>query len=190
MKRIRKVFQDRDRMTRGLILMNVVIYFLMRYTQVETNQDYLDWGANFGPLVWAGEYWRLFTSLFLHFNFLHILMNMLALYNLGPIIEMALGPFQMLSLYLVSGVAGSVMSAYWHQDALSLGASGAIFGLLGAFTSLILQKKLVSSAPGHNPLSSAFKTIALNIAISLIPGIDMSAHMGGLIAGFALAFIF
>lgn len=168
---------------------NIIIFLWMWKEGVDTEREYLEWGANFSPFVNQGEYWRLFTSMFIHFGLLHIVMNMLALASLGPLVEMVLGFNKTLFVYLLSGLSGSLASVAFNPLAISAGASGAIFGLFGAFIALLLRRRLVSRVPGHKPLRSALKVLALNVLISLLPQIDFAAHMGGLFMGFLLTLI-
>lgn len=127
--------------------------------------------------------WRMLTALFLHGSFLHILFNMYSLLIFGPILERALGRWRFLALYLLSGLGGSVAVLFLSPGAFVLGASGAIFGLLGAF--FVIQRKL-----GGNSLQLMI-VIGLNLVIGfVIPNIAWQAHIGGLVVGGIVAFVF
>ena len=119
--------------TLGVILVNVVAFILMALTGasfMDPSADSLTaWGANYGPLTLNGQSWRMFTSLFLHFGLIHLLMNMIVLANIGPFIESLSGSTAFATLYLVAGLGGSAASLAWHPWTVSAGASGAIFGL-------------------------------------------------------------
>ena len=129
------------------------------------------------------QYYRLFTSMFLHYSLLHIGFNMLVLWMLGPQIESALGHVRFAVLYLVAGLGGSVAS-FWFSDVnvAAAGASGAIFGLMGAY--LVVGRKLGAD------VSQVLVLIAINVVIGfVIPNTDWRAHLGGLITGVLVAFV-
>jgi rhomboid protease GluP len=89
------------------------------------------WGSNFGPYTTDGEWWRLFTSVFIHFSIAHLVLNMIALVMFGPLVERLYGSVNYLLIYLLAGIAGSLASLSWRPEINSAGASGAIFGILG-----------------------------------------------------------
>jgi membrane associated rhomboid family serine protease len=127
--------------------------------------------------------WRMLTALFLHGSFLHILFNMYSLLIFGPILEHALGRWRFLALYLLSGLGGSIAVLLIAPGIAVVGASGAIFGLLGAF--FVIQRKL-----GGNSLQLVI-VIGLNLVIGfVIPSIAWQAHVGGLVVGGLVAFVF
>ncbi len=123
-----------------------------------------------------GEYYRMVTSMFLHYGLLHLLVNMWALWVLGRTLEGVLGPVRFLALYLAGGLGGSV-SVFLFADphSASAGASGAIFGLFAAL--FIVLKRL------GRDTSSIIPILILNLAISFVPGISLAAHLGGLVTG-------
>lgn len=134
--------------------------------------------ALFGPAVAEGEWYRLLTSAFLHASLFHIGGNMLLLYFLGRILEPAIGTPRFLAIYFVSLFAGSLGALIFTPDGLSLGASGAVFGVLGAGFVIARGRGVESLA------SSIGFLIVLNLAISFgVPGISVGAHIGGLVAG-------
>jgi membrane associated rhomboid family serine protease len=136
--------------------------------------------ALFGPAVDHGDWWRLITSAFLHGSVLHILFNMLALWWLGAPVELAIGRVRYLGLYLVSGLAGAAGALIANPNAITVGASGAIFGLLGA--GLILEWQATGSLAGNYLM-----LIVINLAISFaVPGISIGGHLGGLIGGIVI----
>ncbi|MEU1089037.1 rhomboid family intramembrane serine protease [Streptomyces sp. NPDC005892] len=130
--------------------------------------------------VAEGQWYRLLTSVFLHEELLHIAFNMLGLWWLGGPLEAALGRLRFLALYLLSGLAGSAVT-YWMsaQNQGSLGASGAVFGLLGA--TVVLMRRM------NYDLRPALVILALNVLFSLRPGVAWQAHLGGLVAGTLIA---
>jgi membrane associated rhomboid family serine protease len=136
-----------------------------------------------GNAVSDGDWWRLVTAMFLHGSILHLLFNMLALYWLGTIIEQALGTPRFILVYFVSGLAGST-GALWFssQFAVTVGASGAIFGLIGAL--LILEYLATGSLMGQ-----AMVLILVNLALTFaVPGISIGGHIGGLVGGIAATY--
>ncbi|HSD60924.1 MAG TPA: rhomboid family intramembrane serine protease, partial [Burkholderiales bacterium] len=150
------------------------------------------WGANFAPLTAAGEWWRLPAAAFLHSGVLHLALNMWALWDAGRLVERLYGSVSFLLIYLAAGVAGSFASALWHPEGVvSIGASGAVFGVLGALGAFLAVQK--HSVPrrvvlGLRASVLTFMGYALLIGF-LVPGIDNAAHLGGMAAGFVLGAI-
>lgn len=174
--------------TPTLIVVNVVIFVAMLASGRSlspTPATVLAWGANFGPKTLHGEWWRLFTAMFLHFNILHIAFNMWALANLGQLMERLVGNLGFLLLYLVSGLLGSVASVAWNPEVMSAGASGAVFGVGGALLGfLLLQRESIPAAVLVPLRNSMLSFVGLNVVFGfLVPGIDNAAHLGGLAAG-------
>jgi membrane associated rhomboid family serine protease len=166
--------------TRILVALNVIVYLITVAQGAGLNDPggslFNKW-ALFGPLVDHGDWWRLITSAFLHASLLHIAFNMLALWWLGAPVEMALGRVRFLALYLVSGLAGAAGALVADPTAVTVGASGAIFGLLGA--GLILEWQATGSLAGNY-----LTLIVINLAISFaVPNISYGGHIGGLIGG-------
>jgi membrane associated rhomboid family serine protease len=182
-----RVSMDTSRITQVLIGLNVAVFLLgsavpnldLRFGNLALAQDGL--GGLIG--VANGQYYRLITAAFLHAGLLHILFNMFALAQLGPILEPALGRARFLALYLLSALGGSTMS-YWLSSPgqLGVGASGAIFGLFGAY--YIVVRRLGGET---GPI---VVLLVINGVISLTPGIDWRAHLGGLITGAVIAAAF
>jgi membrane associated rhomboid family serine protease len=131
-----------------------------------------------------GEWWRLLTSTVLHGGILHLLFNMYALYWLGPQLESSLGNLRFAALYVLSALGGSVAS-YWFSDlnTVSVGASGAIFGLITA--TIVIGRKM------RNDVSQLVVLLGINTVIGFVqPGIDWRAHFGGAVVGAAVAFLY
>ena len=163
----------------ALIAINVVAYLLTsgagfsgRSGSVFTN------GVLFGPSVADGDYWRLITSGFLHAGLLHLAFNMYFLYFLGTLLEPSIGKLRFGIIFLVSLFGGSFGALLFSPNAFTVGASGAVFGLLGAGI-------LAMRARGIDPMQSGLGvTLVLNLGITfLIPGISIGGHVGGLLAG-------
>lgn len=151
----------------------------------DTDSEVLvQFGSMYPPLVWEGQWWRLLSCTFLHVGFMHIAFNMFVLYQIGPAIERTYGIARFLVIYLVTGWTSSLMSLVW-SGSNSLGASGAIFGLAGAFLAISLRRRSYFDAFGSQMLIF----IGINIAIGFsgrFGNIDNFGHMGGLIGGFIL----
>jgi rhomboid protease GluP len=143
----------------------------------------VDMGALVPPLVAAGQWWRLLTSMFLHLSLVHIAFNAYALWLLGTLIEPSFGRVRFLLIFLISGFLGSVAS-YVYGEAGGVGASGAIFGLLGALVAYNLRRR--NSALAQAQLRWAATLLILNAVLALgIRQIDWRAHLGGFLAGLA-----
>jgi len=148
-------------------------------------------GTDYTPLTLSGQWWRLLTSTFLHFGLLHIALNMWALYVNGLVAERIFGSVRYLAIYLVAGVTGSVASLLWHPIVNGAGASGAIFGVLGALLAFFLLRKgglPVSVAKAQRASAGVFVVYSLLNGVRY-GGIDNAAHLGGLVGGFVMGLI-
>jgi len=151
----------------------------------------IHWGSNFGPLTLSGEWWRLFTCMFVHFGIFHIVFNMWVLWSLGRMTERMFGSLHFALLYMFAGLCGSVTSLWWHPNVNSAGASGAIFGVLGGLLAFVLNP---ASRVPPTIVASQRRSIVLFIAYNLVggmtaQGIDNAAHLGGLLGGFMMGWI-
>jgi membrane associated rhomboid family serine protease len=166
--------------TRALIGINVAVY-LLELAQGGTingvgSRIYAK-GVLFGPLVAQGDWWRLLTSAFLHYGPLHLGLNMYFLYLIGTPVEQYLGRARFLLLYLVSGLAGAAGALVFSPTSATVGASGAIFGILGGALVLERQRNYVLGG-------SAMGLIVINLVFSFVlPNISIGGHIGGLIGG-------
>lgn len=146
-------------------------------------------GAKVNVLIAMGEYWRLVTPMFLHIGVIHILVNSYALYVLGPEVEALFGRARFLSIYLLSGIAGNVMS-YAFTPNLSAGASTAIFGLVGAEMVFFYRQRETLGAFGQRRLLNILSIIAINLFIGVSSGaVDNFGHAGGFIGGVVLGWL-
>ncbi len=183
--------------TYGLMAVNIVVFVLTAISGVSIispkGGDLLPWGANFAPMTSDGQWWRLFTSMFLHFGIIHLAMNMFTLFYIGSQLEPMLGKTRYIVAYICAGLMGSMASLMWHSDgsAISAGASGAVFGIAGVFLALLLTN-LVPKAIRKSMLQSIGIFVAYNIFYGMRPnsGIDNAAHLGGLIGGMAIGFVY
>lgn len=157
----------------------IIMFILTRgSTDIET---LLKYGANNAYLTKSGEYYRLLSSMFIHIGLLHLLFNMYALYIVGPQVESFYGKFKYFLIYILSGVSGSILSITFSSNTVSAGASGAIFGLMGA---LLYFGFFYRNYLGSVIKSQIVPIIILNLVIGFsTSGIDNAAHIGGLIGG-------
>lgn len=142
-------------------------------------------GAGSGAKLASGDWWRLFSPAFLHANWMHVGMNMMALYALGPTMESILGRSRFVVLYLACAIGASLTTGYLNPDISSVGASGAVWGLMGAMLGLAWRPNGMLPAPVVARLRKSMWTpLLINAGISFLPGIDMWGHFGGGAAGF------
>jgi membrane associated rhomboid family serine protease len=174
------------KITKALVAINVAVYVAELATGGGVNGTgstiYLK-GVLFGPLLEQGEWWRLVTAAFLHYGPIHLLLNMVALYWFGSLLEERIGSGRYLLLYLVSGISGSAGALLWSGGFLTptVGASGAIFGILGAGLVLERQRDYVFGG-------SALGVIVINFVFTFsISGISKGGHIGGLVGGIICA---
>lgn len=178
--------------TTTIVGLNIVVFLAMVFTGVSpstpTSQQIIKWGANAGRETLTGQYWRLLTSTFVHIGILHITFNMWCLWDLGQLAERIFRKASYVGIYLLSGLAGSIASLWRHPFGVSAGASGAIFGVAGALiTALYLGKLPVPKLALTRTLKSLLFFAGFNLLIGqALPGIDNSAHLGGLAMGLAL----
>jgi hypothetical protein len=144
----------------------------------------LDWKK----VVQGNEKWRLITAMWLHAGIIHLVMNMFDVIIFGIRLEQQFGFIRIGLIYLISGFGGSILSALFLQKSISVGASGALLGLMGAMLSELLTNWTIYKSKLCALLSFLF-IIAINLAIGLLPWVDNFAHIGGLLTGFCLGFI-
>jgi rhomboid protease GluP len=200
----REIYEFRQRLlaatprvfvTHALVGINVAVLVWMAVHGVSLMRpqahELLAHGANFGPKTTAGEWWRLATSMFLHVGLIHLLVNMWALWNLGPILERFVGNAGFAILYGLAGLGGGLASVAFNPDVVSAGASGAIFGLMGAIVGFVLPRRdSVPSPVFWGMLYNGGLCIAINLVIGLaFPFIDNAAHLGGLATGFVCGLV-
>ena len=145
------------------------------------------YGANFGPYTLSGEWWRLLTYMFLHGGAMHIFFNMWCLWDLGRLCESLYGRWTFAAIYLITGVAGGLASIAWNPRVLSVGASGAIFGLAGALiASFYLGEFSLPRVAISGTLRSLVIFAVFNLGFGLFGAIDNACHIGGLVSGLIL----
>ena len=176
-------------LTYTIIGINILLYMVSAFLGSNIidmdMQTLVDMGALYGPLVvLKGEWWRLFTAMFLHGGMTHILMNMFSLYLIGRGMEMYFRPKSYVTIYLFSGLLGGLASLYMHPNSVGIGASGAIFGVFGALAGFFLAHRDKIREQSKAFMKDFGVVLGLNLVLGLsIPSIDVSAHIGGLIVG-------
>lgn len=175
-----------------LIYINIIVFAIMVIIGLGFisfhGADLLTWGANYRPLVTEGQWWRLVTSTFLHGGIMHLLANMYGLLFVGIFLEPLLGWKKYLLAYLLTGILASLASVLWYDATVSVGASGAIFGLYGIFIAFLLTK-IYEPDLAKSFLVSTMIFVGYNLLMGLAGGIDNAAHIGGLLSGFLIGLI-
>jgi rhomboid protease GluP len=189
------ILKDKPFITLGLIGINIVMYIITAYLSFVYakgsifNSDInvlILLGAKVNDLIAGGEYFRLVSSMFLHGGLMHLGVNMYSLYAIGPMVERVYGKKKYLAIYFFAGICSSIFS-YSFSSSVSIGASGAIFGLLGAVLVFAIKSK---GKTGIGFIKSILSVILINIIIGItLPNIDNFAHMGGLIGGVIISFL-
>jgi len=173
--------------TYGLMAITILIYGLQLLTNLTLGYDLpARLGLKANELILAGQYWRLVTPMFLHGSILHIGFNMYALYILGRRVERYFGSYRFLGLYFIAGITGNIFS-FFFTTSPSLGASTAIFGILGAEGVFIYQHRKLFGEQSRVALWQIIQIAAINLLIGLTPGIDNWGHVGGLVGGVIFA---
>lgn len=177
-----------------LIGVNVLIFILMLCTGVSFFEpdvpSMIAWGANSTITTLDGQWWRLLSNCFLHFGFIHLLLNMYALFYVGLLLEPFLGKVKFIVAYLLTGIAASLLSLWWHDYTVSAGASGAIFGLYGVFLALLCSNQIERSMRTGLLINIGIFVIYNLVYGNLKSGIDNAAHVGGLLSGLLIGFIY
>ena len=181
--------------TNAIIAVNVVVYLILALlsgsiTDISQNALILAGAQNTTLIQLTGEYWRIFTAMFLHFNLPHIGLNMLSLFFIGRAVEVFYGKGRYLIIYLASGIVGGIVTFFLLPDALAAGASGAIFGVFGALGVFYLVNRRALGTFGQGAIGNWLFWLALNLVWGLSdPNIGIVDHIGGLVAGMLLAFL-
>ncbi|WP_081895263.1 rhomboid family intramembrane serine protease [Mesoaciditoga lauensis] len=177
--------------TVSIILINFVILVSIELLGGPTIYNLLKFGGQWGPLVANGEWYRVVTAMFVHAGWLHLLFNMYALYYLGLLVEGIYGSSKFLFVYFITGVVGNLLSQVFYFSVPSVGASGAIFGLVGLLLSATYFRKDFPSVLRRSLLVSLVPMVIFNIAYGFIPGTDINnaAHLGGFATGLFLGYL-
>src|SRR6267378_2047405 len=179
--------------TKAIFGINVAVFLGMLFAGVSildspAGQDLVHWGANFGPYTLSGQWWRLLTCVFVHGSLLHIAFNMWCLWDLGSLAESLYGHWTFAAIYLLAGIGGSLGSVIWNPNVLSVGASGAIFGIAGA---LIASFYLGEFSLPRSAITGTLRSVVMFVGYNLFFGAiiahtDNAAHIGGLLMGLLL----
>ena len=183
-KKMEKIFSSKKPVITYTIIALCIIMFIISGGGFNIESLIL-FGANYGPLVRGGAVYRLATCMFLHGGLIHIVLNMYSLYIIGPRVEDFFGKKKYLLIYFLSGISASLLSIGLNPNVVSIGASGAIFGLFGA---LIYFGNNYRGYIGAIVKSQIVPIVIYNILLGFfIPGIDVYGHIGGLIGGLLAA---
>lgn len=177
--------------TVALIVINIAVFFILTmFGDTEDAVFMLQHGAMYEPNIIEGhEYYRIFTCLFLHFGITHLLNNMVLLGALGWNLELEIGKVRFVIIYFASGIIGNIVSLFYdltlEQPAVSAGASGAIFGLMGALLYVVIANRgRLGRLSGRGMLVMVILSLYFGLTST---GVDNLAHIGGLVSGFLLA---
>ena len=182
--------QSLKSVTGALIAANILYFFVVTiFGQTEYTEVLIRWGAMYTPYVESGEYWRLFTAMFLHSGIRHLMNNMITLFVLGIVLEAAAGKFRFALIYLLGGIAGNIIEYFLSirsgHPVAAVGASGAVFAVMGALIWVLLANK--GSLAGMTLRRMLFMA-ALSVYFGFASGGTANgAHIGGLLCGFVLA---
>lgn len=181
--------------TYTIIGINVLVFILMLFDGaglLDSNTlVHIKWGSNYSPLTLSGDWWRLITNIFIHFGIIHITMNMYCLYSVGVYLEPILGKVKYIAAYLCTGILASITSLWWHSEGVnSAGASGAIFGMYGLFLALLTTTNLIPKKIRRALLQSTVIFVVYNLVYGIKSGVDNAAHIGGLLSGFILGYLY
>lgn len=175
-----------------LIDINLIVFFLMVIAGSGFNEidaaHLLAWGGNYRPYTLGGQWWRLLTSIFLHAGIRHVGMNMVFLLVIGLFLEPMMGSSRYLASYLFTGIVAGVGSMLWYT-AVSVGASGAIFGLMGVFISMLISP-LINWSSTKIIIGIVVVFVVYNYLYGFASGIDNVAHIAGFISGVFIGYLF
>lgn len=164
----------------------LLIFALMVFSGVSMFQPDLEslihWGASAKTLVLAGQYWRLLSSCFVHIGIIHLIFNLYALIYIGRQLEPVTGSLKLVLAFVITGIGGAALSFWWHDNVVSAGASGAIFGLFGVYIAL-LSTRIIQKKTRLKVLASLLVFVGFNLVYGIQAGIDNAAHIGGLLSG-------
>lgn len=184
-------FYKKYKITTCLIVINILVYIvevILAKNLIDIDvKTLIELGGKYGPLIDAGEVWRLVTCTFLHGGITHILFNMYALYAIGPQIEEVYGRVKYLIIYITSGITASLLGYLIDPFTVSIGASGAIFGLLGALLVYAVKER---GRLQKGVITNLLVVVGINLGIGLtLPNIDNLGHIGGFLGGILLSVV-
>ncbi len=176
-----------------IIYINALVFVAMVLVGISplqpTTKSLFLWGGNFRPAVIHGEWWRLLSYMFLHGGIMHLLMNTYAMLYIGMFLEPLMGRFRFASAYVLTGICAGLMSIVMHPFSVGVGASGAIFGLYGVFLSMLTTSH-IERTMRKTMLRSIMFFVVLNLLYGLQGNTDNAAHIGGLLSGLAVGYVY
>ena len=187
-----QLFDKKYPVTSSLLLLTTGVFLsmlLVRGFNYESVQTVYDFGGVLGAEIQVdpSQSWRLLAAMFVHIGLQHFVLNMVTLYFIGRIAEDLFGSKPFLALYLLSGLMGNLFVLVFSPEVVAAGASTALFGIFGAIASL----RFIARSPYIQYLSQSYTSLILvNILFSFMPGISLAGHLGGLVGGGILAFVF
>lgn len=187
-----QLFDKKYPVTSSLLLLTTGVFLsmmLVRGFDYESVQTVYDFGGVLGAEIQVdpSQSWRLLAAMFVHIGLQHFVLNMVTLYFLGRIAEDLFGSKAFLALYILSGLMGNLFVMIFSPEVVAAGASTALFGIFGAIASL----RFIARSPYIQYLSQSYTSLILvNILFSFMPGISLAGHLGGLVGGGILAFVF
>ena len=187
-----QLFDKKYPVTSSLLLLTTGVFLsmlLVRGFNYESVQTVYDFGGVIGAEIQVdpSQSWRLLAAMFVHIGLQHFVLNMVTLYFIGRIAEDLFGSKAFLALYILSGLMGNLFVMIFSPEVVAAGASTALFGIFGAIASL----RFIARSPYIQYLSQSYTSLILiNILFSFMPGISLAGHLGGLVGGGILAFVF
>jgi len=181
-----KEYMAKYPLTSAILAVNIVYFALMRlFPSVNENVTIFYWGAYFKPAIQNGELYRLVTPIFMQFEPAHLIFNLYSIFLFAAVLERLIGRGKFLLLYMIAGIGGFISTYLFSSTQLELGASGAVFGVLGAFLYLMYKK---SSLLDKGSKTTIAVLLVMNLLLTFIaPNISITGHLGGLAVGFATA---
>ena len=184
--------KDQHFVTSIILDLNILVFIIMFFSGINplspNGKELLEWGANRRFETMNGDWWRLVTSMFLHGGIMHLFLNIYGLVLAAIFVEPILGRRNYAILYMISGICGSLASIWWYSNTISVGASGAIFGLYGAILGLLLTDAFPKGGKKGMFIMIGIY-VGINLLFGLTGGIDNAAHIGGLLSGGLLGII-
>ncbi|RXT08129.1 rhomboid family intramembrane serine protease [Ammoniphilus sp. CFH 90114] len=182
-----RTYLKRYPLTSLFISLNIIVFLLMTIAGGSTNPNTLvQFGAYYKPFVLQGDLYRLFAPIFIHIGWEHLLFNCFAILIFAPGLEVMLGKFRYLILYLGSGLVGFIMTLFFSSAVLAAGASGAIFGVYGMFAYLSMYRRDLMD---YYSRQTILPILVIGVVLTFLPGISITGHLGGLATGYLLGFI-
>ncbi len=184
----------RRNVTAAIVGVCLLVFFAMLLSGASPTHpsaaQLIRWGADFGPLTFAGQWWRLLTSVFLHIGIVHLLINMWCLWSIGGIAEEIYDQLTFVAVYLICGIAGALVSVAWHPFVIGAGASGAIFGIAGTLiTFFVFSRSRFPARLASLTSASLLVFVGYNLVFGIVTGrVDNGAHIGGFVTGLLLGF--